>query len=78
VRLLASLKARGPVLVTGGLARDAGLLAAMGTAAAKQKLPVEMRAHADSAFAGALGAALWGAFRRRRLERRGHGLGAAR
>lgn len=76
VRLLGSLRVCGPVLVTGGLARDAGLLAAMREAAVKQKMDVEIRAHEASVHAGALGAALWGAFRARRLARRGLTFGA--
>ncbi len=71
VRLLTSAGARGPVLITGGLARDAGLLAAMREIAAEQKTSVELRTHADSPLAGAIGAALWGAFRARKLARKG-------
>jgi benzoyl-CoA reductase subunit D len=69
LRLLASVGARGVVLVTGGLASDVGLLAAMREAAAsrKQKLDVDIRGHEDSVLAGAYGAALWGAFRARKL-----------
>jgi benzoyl-CoA reductase subunit D len=41
-----------------------------------QTIPVEIRAHPDSVLAGALGAALWGAFRARRLAAEGVSLGA--
>ena len=61
----------GVVLVTGGLATDVGLLAAMSESAEKQKIPVTIRANPDSVLAGALGAALWGAFRARKLARDG-------
>jgi benzoyl-CoA reductase subunit D len=67
VRLLLSAGATGVVLVTGGLAADVGLLAAMREAAAEAKSPMELRAHRDSVLAGAIGAALWGAFRARRM-----------
>jgi benzoyl-CoA reductase subunit D len=67
LRLLTSSKARGVVLVTGGLANDTGLVGALQAAAAAQKAPVEIRAHRDSPLAGAIGAALWGAFRFARL-----------
>jgi benzoyl-CoA reductase subunit D len=67
VRLLTSAGARGVVLVTGGLASDVGLLAAMREAAAEQGASVDLRAHAKSILAGALGAALWGAYRARKL-----------
>jgi benzoyl-CoA reductase subunit D len=71
LRLLTSAGARGVALITGGLAADVGLLAALQEAAAAQKAPLQIRAHPDSVFAGALGAALWGAFRVRRLAQRG-------
>jgi benzoyl-CoA reductase subunit D len=71
LRLLTSAGAKSVVLVTGGLAADAGLLAALREAAAEQKALIEIRAHARSAVAGAIGAALWGAFRARKLARKG-------
>lgn len=73
VRLLTSAGARGVVLVTGGLAFDEGLLQAMREAAATQKggAALEIRSHPDSVLAGALGAAIWGAFRARRLAAEG-------
>jgi benzoyl-CoA reductase subunit D len=69
VRLLGSLGAGGVVLVTGGLAADEGLLATLSETAAAQHVNADIRAHEDSVFAGALGAALWGAFRARKLAR---------
>lgn len=71
LRLITSLNIQGLLLVTGGLASDVGLLAALREAAATQEASVEIRAHTDSVFAGALGAALWGAFRARKLAGRG-------
>ena len=71
VRLLSSVRASGVLLVTGGLASDQGLLAALRETAEAQGTPVEIRAHPDSVFAGALGAALWGAFRARKLAAAG-------
>ncbi len=71
LRLLTSAGATGVTLVTGGLSADVGLLSALRQAAAAQNAPLEIRAHADSVFAGALGAALWGSFRARRLAGRG-------
>ena len=69
VRLLVSLGKPPVVIVTGGLANDAGLLAALREAAAGQKLGVDIRQHEHSMMAGAIGAALWGAFRARKLQR---------
>lgn len=73
MRLLVSAGATGVVLVTGGLAADLGLLQALREAADPQKTKgrIEVRAHPESARAGAYGAALWGAFRARKLAREG-------
>ena len=76
LRLLTSSGARGVVLITGGLAADTGLVGALNSAAAKQKTPVTIRSHPGSILAGAIGAALWGAFRARRLAVRGFPLPA--
>jgi len=61
--------------VTGGLAGDAGLLAAMREAIGEQGAPFTLVSHRDSALAGALGAAIWGAFRVRKLARKGLAVG---
>jgi len=74
VKLLTSAGAHGVVLVTGGLAADSGLLAALRDAAQAQGAPLEIRAHAHSVSAGAIGAAIWGAFRARKLARKGFAL----
>ncbi len=70
-RLAALLKgvgaSDGTVLVTGGLGLDAGLVAALREATAESRIPVEVRSHPDAIFAGAIGAALWGAFRHEKL-----------
>lgn len=75
LRLLISAGSKGRVLVTGGLAADSGLLEAMRQAAEKHKNELTIVSHQDSVLAGALGAALWGAFRVRKLARRGATLG---
>ena len=69
--LLNSIGARGVVLVTGGLAGDVGLIQAMREAVSEQGAPLEIRTHENSVLAGALGAALWGAFRARKLAGKG-------
>ena len=52
----------------GGLASDDGLIAALEEEVKKLKgIDVSVRRHADSIFAGAIGAALWAAFRHRKL-----------
>ncbi len=68
INLLRMVKAEGPMLVTGGLSRDSGLLAVLEELAQKASLDVEVRSHELSVFAGAIGAAVWGAFRHVRLK----------
>ena len=57
----------GVALLTGGLALDSGLLAAIQEEMVNEKLGVTAISHEDSIYAGAIGAALWGAFRHERL-----------
>jgi benzoyl-CoA reductase subunit D len=71
LRLVTSSGARGVVLVTGGLASDVGLMAALREAAEAQNAQVDFRAAERSILAGAIGAALWGAFRAHKLARDG-------
>ena len=59
----------GTVLLTGGLALDAGLLAALQEELVNEKITgLEAVSHPDSIYAGAIGAALWGDFRHQRLK----------
>jgi benzoyl-CoA reductase subunit D len=71
LKLLTSLSVEGPALVTGGLAADVGLMSALREAAQAADAKIEFRAHQQSVLAGAIGAALWGAFRARKLARKG-------
>jgi len=78
IKLLKSIKAReGTVLVTGGLAMDEGLIAAMKEQVVEQKLKVKVLNHTESIYAGAIGAALWGAFRHDKLLQAQHGVPSA-
>ncbi len=77
VKLLKSIKAReGIALLTGGLAVDEGLVEAMKEQLVEQKLKVELVTNPDSIYAGAIGAALWGAFRHDKLLQAQHGVPA--
>jgi len=58
----------GTALMTGGLALDTGLLAAIREEMANEKVAVNAVSHPDSIYAGAIGAALWGAFRHGKLR----------
>ncbi len=71
-KLLRIIKVReGITLATGGLALDDGLMAALNESLTKQKIKVEARSHPDSIYAGAIGAAIWGAFRYEKLQQQG-------
>jgi len=73
-RLLQSLSVEGVVFVSGGLASDDGLTGALeralasGSRGAVTARPVAIARHPLSAYAGAIGAALWGGFRRAKLQ----------
>ena len=69
VKLIKSSKCSGGVVVTGGLAADEGLFAAMVEVATEREMDIELYTHPDSVYAGAIGAAIWGAFRKRKLAR---------
>jgi benzoyl-CoA reductase subunit D len=54
----------GVVMMTGGLALDKGLVAALEEDVANIKdMKTTIRSHPDAIYAGAIGAALWGAYR---------------
>jgi benzoyl-CoA reductase subunit D len=78
-KLLKSIGATdGVLMVTGGLALDPGLVAALEEDVAKMKdMKVSVRSHPDSIYAGAIGAALWGAFRFEKLAATGRASKAA-
>ncbi len=60
------------MLLTGGLALDVGLCAALEEAIADQKLEAARRKHAVSIYAGAIGATIFSGFRHDKLARLGH------
>jgi benzoyl-CoA reductase subunit D len=73
-KLLKSIGATsGVVMLTGGLALDKGLVAALEEDIAHIKdMKSVVRSHPDSIYAGAIGAALWGAFRHEKLAALGN------
>jgi benzoyl-CoA reductase subunit D len=82
LRLLRSAGADGVVAVTGGLAHDTGLTASLeellANESTKSKKPLpklEVRTHPMSMVAGALGAAMLGAYRFTQLQKRKQGAG---
>ena len=76
IKLLNAAKASGVVMVTGGLAADVGMCGAIQSMSGQAKNPLEIRRHEDSVLAGAIGAALWGGFRVRKLAEKGLNLQA--
>ena len=58
----------GTALITGGLALDTGLVAAIQEEMVNEKVNIKPVSHPDSIYAGAIGAALWGAFRHGKLR----------
>ncbi len=76
-RLLVAAKVDATVLMSGGLAADSGLRAAVQETLVEQKKDFDVRVHPDSILAGAIGAALWGAYRHDVLRRRGDALASA-
>jgi benzoyl-CoA reductase subunit D len=78
-KLLKSIGAlNGVVMMTGGLALDPGLVAALEEDIASIKdMKTIVRSHPDSIYAGAIGAALWGAYRFDKLAALGNVLKAA-
>ena len=78
LQLVRSVGAEGTILLTGGLSRDTGLVAAVAELAAEEKprrgrpaTTITFETHPDAVHAGAYGAALLGAFRHDQLTRRG-------
>ncbi len=70
IKLLKSLKVtEGVVMCTGGLALDSGLVLALNEAMARNKMDMPVVSHEDSIYAGAIGAAIWGAFRHEKLAK---------
>ncbi len=65
---------KGVVMLTGGLALDKGLVAALeeDIAQIKDMVGTVVKSHEDSIYAGAVGAALWGAYRFEKLAAQGN------
>ena len=71
-KLLRAARIEGTVIMTGGLASDIGLVQALKEEIERQKVPATLGTHPDSAFAGALGAALWGVYRHSKIAELAH------
>jgi len=70
VRLLSSLKAESPIALTGGMAMNKGMVQAVDELSKESKLNYKFISHPDAIYAGAVGAALWGAYRYKILKKK--------
>lgn len=68
VRLLASLKAESPIVLTGGMAMNKGMAQAIEESAIESKYKFQFSTSSEAIYAGAIGAALWGGFRYLKLK----------
>jgi len=68
VKLLSSLKAESPVMLTGGMALNKGMVQAIKELAKEGNYNWEIYTDAQASYAGAVGAALWGGFRYNKLK----------
>lgn len=67
IKLMSSLKAESPIVLTGGMALNKGLLQALQEQLNETGKKFEIKTHPDAIYAGAIGAALWGGFRHFKL-----------
>jgi benzoyl-CoA reductase subunit D len=65
VKLMASFEVESPLVLTGGLAMDRGLVHALEMQLNFEGYPIKTITNPNAMCAGAIGAALWGAFRSR-------------
>ena len=74
-KLLRAVKAEGVLMLTGGLSGDVGLHATLTDALQREarNLDIHVRSDERGLYAGAIGAALWGAYRHRLLLERAAG-----
>ena len=67
IKLMSSLRAESPIILTGGMAQNTGLLQALEEQLAESGKKFTILTHPDSIYAGAIGAALWGGYRHFKL-----------
>jgi benzoyl-CoA reductase subunit D len=70
VKLLRSARVEGQVALTGGLSADVGLVDSIASGLNRTGAAIQLKTHEHSVYAGAIGAALWGAFRHEHLKRK--------
>lgn len=68
IKLLSSLKAESPIILTGGMALNEGMIQAIQEQLADTGKKFVIKTHPDCIYAGAIGAALWGGYRHIKLK----------
>lgn len=68
IKLLSSLKAESPIILTGGMALNKGMIQAIDEALQEGKKKFDIKTHPDAIYSGAIGAALWGGYRHLKLK----------
>lgn len=68
IKLLSSLKAESPIILTGGMALNKGMIQAINESLEEGKKKFIVKTHPDAIYAGAIGASLWGGFRDLKLK----------
>lgn len=68
LKLLSSLKAESPIVVTGGMALNKGMIQALEEQLQEMGKSYQIKSHPDAIYAGAIGAALWGGYRHIKLK----------
>ncbi len=68
IKLLSSLKGESPIILTGGMALNKGMMQALEELLKETGKKFEIKTHPDAIYAGSIGAALWGGFRHNKLK----------
>ncbi len=68
IKLLSSLKADSPIILTGGMALNKGMIQAINELLEESKKKFIIKTDTEAIYAGAIGAALWGGYRHLKLR----------
>lgn len=68
IKLMSSLKSESPIVLTGGMALNKGMLQAIEESMEEGNKKFEVKTCPDAIYAGAVGAALWGGYRHLKLK----------
>jgi benzoyl-CoA reductase subunit D len=68
IRLLSSIKAESPIVLTGGIAMNKGMVLAIEELSTESNYDFEFKTHLDAIYAGAIGAGLFAGYRYLKLK----------